>query len=245
MTSRSPDRQLAYEVIVERVKKQLLAGELKPGDRLPTIAEGAKDQGLSPGSVREAYRVLENRGLLEIVQGRGTFVAEDIGSRIDVLQSLHFAGGPTRAHLLEARRLLEPQVAAMAAHRASKAERDAIVQASEEDERRPLEVRQWVQHNMTFHGLIALASHNPVVTQMLTSIYEYFEKSEPHPAENPVVREKGRHFHRLIALAIAEGDGDAAQVLMEQHIASVESILGRAEPAHAHEPSVPAPLQEA
>src|SRR5699024_9777355 len=111
----------------------------------------------------------------------------------------------------------EPQVAALAAARASKAERDEIVKASEEDEADPLGPRQWVRHNMTFHGLVGHAAHNPVVSQMLTSIYEYFEKTEPHPADDPLVREKGRHFHRLIALAIAEGDGDAAHVLMDRH----------------------------
>ena len=181
--------------------------------------------GLSQGSVREAYRALEHRGVLSVVQGRGTFVANDLGSNDDVLKRLQLHGGPSRAQLLEARRLLEPHAAALAAERASKAERDAILDASQAEDGRTLDVAEWTTHNLRFHHLIVLASHNPVIAQMVTAIYELFEKSEPHPAENPTVREKGKHFHRLIALAIAEGDASGAESLMYQHIESVEKIL--------------------
>jgi len=222
---RNPERLLAYEKLVEQVKGQLLSGELRPGDKLPTIAERAAQTGLSQGSVREAYRVLESRGVLTVVQGRGTFVANDLTSTSDVLERLQLHGSPTRVQLLEARRLLEPDAAALAAVRATRAERDAILQSSMVEEGRTLEVAEWTAHNMRFHHLIVLASHNPVIAQMVTAIYELFEKSEPHPAENPLVREKGKHFHRLIALAIAEGDASSAKELMYQHIASVEKIL--------------------
>lgn len=225
MTEPVRERLLAYESIVEHIKAQLLAGELRPGDKLPTIAARAKELKLSQGSVREAYRVLENRGVLDVVQGRGTFVAANLGSANDVLQQLQLYGNPTRAQLLEARRLLEPHAAALAAERASKAERQAILDASQAEDGRTLDVPAWTKHNLRFHNLIVLAAHNPVISQMVAAIYELFEKSEPHPAENPLVREKGKHYHRLIALAIAEGDRDAAEKLMVQHIESVERIL--------------------
>ena len=225
MAQRNPERLLAYERIVEQIKNQLLAGELRPGDRLPTIVERAAELRLSQGSVREAYRALEHMGVLVVAQGRGTFVAEDLGSNDDILKRMQLQGGPTRAQLLEARRLLEPHAAALAAARATKAERQAILESSQAEDGRTLDVTEWTAHIMRFHHLIVLAAHNPVIAQMVTAIYELFEKTEPHPAENPVVREKGKHFHRLIALAIAEGDASAAESLMYQHIESVEKIL--------------------
>jgi len=118
MAQRNTERSLAYEGVVERIKSQLLTGELRPGDKLPTIAERATELSLSQGSVREAYRALEHRGVLTVVQGSGTFVANDLGSNDDVLKRLQFHAGPTRAQLLEARRLLEPHAAALAASRA-------------------------------------------------------------------------------------------------------------------------------
>ena len=225
MAQRNPERLLAYESIVEQVKNQLLSGELRPGDRLPTIAERAAQLNLSQGPVREAYRALEHRGVLTVVQGRGTFVAEDLGTSDDILTRMQLHGAPTRAQLLEARRLLEPHAAALAATRATKAERTAILESSQAEDGRTLSVSEWTSHNMRFHHLIVLAAHNPVIAQMVRAVYDLFEKSEPHPAENPIVREKGKHFHRLIALAIAEGDASAAESLMYQHIESVEKIL--------------------
>lgn len=226
MPERNPARLLAYESIVEEIKSDILIGRLRPGDRLPTIAERAAELNISQGSVREAYRVLESRGVLSVIQGRGTFVATNLGSDSQFL-GLDFGATPTRGHLLEARRLLEPQVAALAAERATKAEREAIVAASEEDAPALRETLAWVRHNMRFHALICHASHNPVVSQMVLTLYEFFEKAQPHPAENPLVREKGKHFHRLIAFAIAEGDAAAADNLMRQHISSVETIVSR------------------
>src|SRR5690606_14111793 len=127
------------------------------------IAERATELSLSQGSVREAYRALEHRGVLTVVQGSGTFVANDLGSNDDVLKRLQFHAGPTRAQLLEARRLLEPHAAALAASRASKAERDAILEASQAEDGRTLDVAEWTDHNLRFHHLIVLASHNPVI----------------------------------------------------------------------------------
>lgn len=225
MAKRKSVRPLAFEGVIEQIKSQLLCGELRPGDKLPTISENASKLGLSQGSVREAYRVLESRGVLKLIQGRGTFVANDLGSNDDVLKRLQVHGSPTRSQLLEARRLLEPHAAALAAVRASQAERDAILEASHAEDDRILTVEEWSAHNLRFHHLIVLAAGNPVITQMVAAIYELFEKSEPHPAENPIVREKGKHFHRLIAIAIAERDPDSAESLMNQHISSVEKIL--------------------
>ncbi|MEX2540604.1 MAG: FCD domain-containing protein [Trueperaceae bacterium] len=229
MTTRNRNRHLTYEPVIELIKAQLLEGKLRPGDQLPTIAERAAHLGVSHGSVREAYRVLESRGILEVVQGRGTFVASTIGSSSEVLDRLRLTGNPTRAHLLEARRLLEPRAAALAAIRATRAERDAILRTVDEEEAKTLSVSEWVELNLKFHSLIVLAAHNPVISQMLTSIYELFKESEPHPAELPIVREKGRLFHRLIAFAIDDQDAESAEGLMYHHIESVERILATEE----------------
>ncbi|HEX7004880.1 MAG TPA: FadR/GntR family transcriptional regulator [Trueperaceae bacterium] len=227
MPTRVSDRALTYEAIVEEIKGQILEGELKPGDRLPTIAERARELNVGQGSVREAYRVLESRGVLEVVQGSGTFVSTNLGPDNEMLLSLSFTPAPTRAHLLEARRLLEPQVAALAAQRATNAERQAIVRASKEEDAALRDPGEWARHNIAFHSLICNASHNPVVSEMVLTLYEFFGKTEPHPAEDPIVREKGKHFHRLIAFSIYEGDAEAARDLMRQHIGSVETIVRR------------------
>ena len=71
-------RSLIYETVLEYIKGQLLTENIKPGERLPTVAALADKLGVGQASVREAYRVLETMGILEVRQGRGTTVARTI-----------------------------------------------------------------------------------------------------------------------------------------------------------------------
>lgn len=227
MLSKQRERSLIFESVVETIKGDLLRGELKAGDRLPTIAEYSEQFKVGQASVREAYRILENMGILEITQGRGTYVSSTIISIRDVLRRFQFAEKPSRVHLLEARKLLEPGVAALAALRATAVEADAILEAVEKEEQLRPKAAEWVELNIGFHGLIVSGAHNPVLAQMLTAIHSLIRDSEPQAAQLPIVREKGKHFHKLIALAIKEGNPEAARALMYQHIESVEHELGR------------------
>ena len=70
-----------YRQIVEQVKAALAAGALRPGDRLPSHRDLAKDLVVAPLTVSRAYEVLEGEGLLATERGRGTFVADSAGSQ--------------------------------------------------------------------------------------------------------------------------------------------------------------------
>src|SRR4029079_14493158 len=109
-------RSLIYESVLEALKRDLLGGALRPGDRLPTVTAMADRMGVARASVREAYRVLKNRGLLEVTQGGGTFVAALPMDGGGVLRQFRLADRETLAHLFEARLVLEPPITAFAAH---------------------------------------------------------------------------------------------------------------------------------
>jgi GntR family transcriptional regulator len=64
----------AYVQIVQQVRQALLAGVLRPGDRLPTVKEVVGELAINPNTVLKAYRELEHQGLVEGRQGVGTFV---------------------------------------------------------------------------------------------------------------------------------------------------------------------------
>src|SRR3989475_3438037 len=112
-----------YEEIVRQVKQLIAEGRLKSGDRLPPERELAEKFVVSRTSVREALRALESLGLIEIRAGEGTFVREMsvdelVGPLALVLTSQREAIG----ELFEARRGLEPAIAALAAGRRAAAE---------------------------------------------------------------------------------------------------------------------------
>ena len=94
-----------YTQIVEQVKQQVLSGELKPGDQLPTVRALALELRVNFNTVARAYRLLDEAGIISTQQGRGTYILEvPPPERTDKLrqQALHAL---TRDYLHEALRL--------------------------------------------------------------------------------------------------------------------------------------------
>lgn len=219
-------RKLIYETVLEHIKSEILQDRLKPGTRLPTVAVLAEQLEVNPASVREAYRVLESMGILEVTQGRGTFVASAaVGDDGNLLRHFQLAGRESLTHLLEARKLLEPGVAALAAQRATESEANAILHATLEAEALNPNPYEWIELNIRFHDLIVSAAHNPVAAQMLAALYDTMRDVQPLAAQIPDTVAKALYFHKLIAQAIKAENPDAARAFMCQHIESFEEEL--------------------
>ena len=67
----------AYEQVRDQIQCQVAAGELQPGDKLPTVRQLATDLGLAVNTVAKAYRELEHRGVITTRGRAGTFVSDD------------------------------------------------------------------------------------------------------------------------------------------------------------------------
>jgi GntR family transcriptional regulator, transcriptional repressor for pyruvate dehydrogenase complex len=225
-TKKIKNSRLIYESVLEYLKSELLRGNLRPGSQLPTVAALAEQLNVGQASVREAYRILQSKGVLEVTQGRGTFVSTDVINIDDTLTDFHLSDQPSRVHLLEARRLLEPGIAALAAQRATSAEIQLIQELAQRPDQQLPSHDEWVELNIEFHDAVAIAAHNPVITQMVRAIYDVIRDSQPVvDYVLPDAMKKGISYHKLIALAIQDGNPEAAQTLMHQHIAGVEEKL--------------------
>src|SRR5438105_13933720 len=109
-----------YEEIVRQVKQMITEGRLKSGDQLPPERDLAEKFVVSRTSVREALRALESLGLIAIRPGEGTFVREvSIDALVGPLALMMTSQREAIAELFEARRVLEPAIAALAASRAT------------------------------------------------------------------------------------------------------------------------------
>src|SRR5436309_10784442 len=115
-----------YEEIVRQVKQLIAEGRLKSGDRLPPERELAEKFVVSRTSVREALRALESLGLIEIRPGEGTFVRQvPLDALVGPLALVMTSQREAIGELFEARRVLEPAIAALAAGRATPEETPA------------------------------------------------------------------------------------------------------------------------
>lgn len=206
------------------IKGDLLAGRLQPGDRLPSVAELSDQLGLGQASVREAYRVLESLGIVEVVQGRGTTVAASFRKDSDSGPINYFSMAEQQSinYLFEARKLIEPELSALAAKRARSAEVDAIFEAAAEMENLYSQGDDFIEPDIRFHELVAVAAHNPVMLKMLSALNNLLLDSRRLTSRIPGASEKAIHFHKLIAAAIRDQNGDGARALMYQHLDDVE-----------------------
>ena len=222
MPSTRRRRSLIYESVIEHIKNDLLEGKLQPSMRLPTVAELSRRLGVGQAAVREAYRILESIGILEVTQGRGTYVSASVIDDSDVLYHVQLAERLSLSHLLEARKLIEPGLAALAAQRASAIEVNAIFNTAAEMEELYQQGADFIEPDIRFHELIVVAAHNPVMARMMSALNELLLDSRRRTSRIPGASEKAIHFHKLIAMAIRDSAPDTARELMHQHLKDIE-----------------------
>jgi GntR family transcriptional repressor for pyruvate dehydrogenase complex len=212
---------------IEKIKGMIVSGELGPGDRLPREADLAQRLGLSRSSLREAVRALSLVRILDVRQGDGTYVTSlDASLLLDALSfvvELHH--DRSVLDLLEARRVLEAEAAALAAQRIQPAQRAEL--------RDWLEampgcdgVEEFVENDLGFHRTIAIASGNHVIGKLLDSLSgrtiraRIWRGITEGGAIDRTIAE-----HRAICDAIQAGRPEQARAWMTVHLGSVEAWL--------------------
>ncbi|WP_292376392.1 GntR family transcriptional regulator, partial [Mesorhizobium sp.] len=123
------------ETVVAAIRKQLLAGEIPPGHKLPTEGQLTETFGVSRTVIREALAKLAADGLVEARQGAGVFVTEHISTTLGVLAADMGAKDSIALNVLEVRLAIEIESAGLAAIRRNAAQEAAIQEAFFEFER--------------------------------------------------------------------------------------------------------------
>ena len=117
-----------YEEVANLIQEKIRTEQWRAGDRLPAELELAKEFDVSRSTIREAVRSLQIAGLLRSRTGSGTYVAESAPMILLTQELAAIMGSPEHLHdLVQARYLLEPQMAALAAQRASRGEKEKLL----------------------------------------------------------------------------------------------------------------------
>ncbi|HIG74603.1 MAG TPA: FadR family transcriptional regulator, partial [Bacteroidetes bacterium] len=214
--------ELLSQTVETTIEGAIRSGDFAQGDKLPSEMQLCEQFGVSRTVMREALRMLSARGLLRIEKGKGIFVqrlsADSVATPMELY--LHMHSGPDHPlHVVGARQLIEPPIAAAAAvHHtegdAAKLRANVAELSTAVDDQERLS-----QLDMTFHLLIAEASHNPMLPlfvrpiQMLmpaikASVYEVV--GDAHAA--------AVHWHTRILDAILDRDAERAEAEMRGHL---------------------------
>jgi GntR family transcriptional regulator, transcriptional repressor for pyruvate dehydrogenase complex len=215
-----------YEEIVRQVKQLISEGRFKSGDRLPPERELAEKFVVSRTSVREALRALESLGLIDIRPGEGTFVREvSIDALIGPLALLMTSQREAIGELFEARRVLEPAIAALAASRATPDEVQEMERILEDQAREIAEGRTGLAQDAAFHAAIGTAAHNRAITRLVHAIMDLLTQSREESINTPGRPTRSHQDHWRIVQAIARRNSAAARQAMLDHLVAVEALV--------------------
>jgi DNA-binding FadR family transcriptional regulator len=222
-----------YEHIASQIERAIYDGRLQEGDKLPPERQLVREFGTSRVAVREALRTLEHGGLLEVRQGAtgGYFVrAADTGLLLRDFRTLLRLGRISMSHLFEARMLIEPGVARLAALRATDTDLKALRQALDDRSEAPPTGNAPRRMDIAFHRHIAEAAGNPVYALFAHALMDL--ESELVLPRVTLTTEDSHEIdraHRAIFEAVASRDPARAQACMETHIVDVQRRLRRGE----------------
>ncbi len=225
-----------YQQVAEQIAGLIEGGLYRPGDRLPAERELAQQLGVSRPTVREAMIALELMNLIEVRTGAGIFVL-DSRSPAPVTLIETNDPGPSAFELIEARRVIEGETAAIAAEVHNGNDLAGLWAAIEKMEADIESGNQSVSNredgDFLFHSRIAAISRN----SFLISIVDQLWAGKRHPLFEGVaalahLRQNARRAlgdHKMIYDNIKSRDAEKARAAMQNHLDQVRDVLLKAE----------------
>jgi GntR family transcriptional repressor for pyruvate dehydrogenase complex len=235
-----PRKVTVVESIVEQIVRQIQAGRLKPGDKLPSERQLIEMLGVGRSSIREALQGLAAIGVVESRAGQGTFVSQSVQMLMPDVDNPALPASlqrEMRLKLIEARRMVEIDIAGAAAQRATD---DAVAQLRTifESYKAAIESRAFAQAgraNYQFHMMLAKMTQNPFVAplidHLLRTVPASLRESEFLRLTDASIGEivaTEVDLHRRLVAAIAGHDAAAAREIMEAHMRFEEDSVRRA-----------------
>jgi GntR family transcriptional repressor for pyruvate dehydrogenase complex len=215
---RPVERYTLAQQVMQRLVEYVSDGGLAPGAVLPSQHELARQLGVSRPVLREAMQGLASVGFLEIRPGSGCYVG-DASSRNDRDALFEIMSHEAALEALEARMVVEVELAALAADRATAADYGAVEAALEQLRTAICDGEETSAITLRIHQLIAAAGHNTFLQQMSRLLDQarvaQFTRVE---AALPDIRAGEFESHRALLEAIRSGDRDRARAAMREHL---------------------------
>ncbi|MCP4022260.1 MAG: FadR family transcriptional regulator [Desulfobacteraceae bacterium] len=211
--------------IVEQIRSAILQGELKIGDQLPSEKEFAKHFGVSKSSLREAYRVLEAYGLLEIRQGMsgGAFIKEvDVKTVKDSLVNYFFFQNPGIREYTQIRTFIEPQVVQICAKNITPEDIEYLENNILAMEQEPDGETFVSDLDSAFHKKLVEITGNKIISLIVESVQTALINIKQIVHTDEQFLKMVCNGHRKIVNALKENDPENASKAMIEHINDVE-----------------------
>jgi GntR family transcriptional repressor for pyruvate dehydrogenase complex len=208
--------------VAEQLSAQIQQGHLLPGEKLPTEARLVTQFEVSRTVVREAVSRLKSLGLVDSRQGSGVFVSQKLPFAPLNFEARHAASQEAVIQMVEVRRALEAEVAALAAQRRSSDDIRAIHQAVQALNEAVQAGGNGVAEDVRFHRAIANATRNPFLIQTLEYLGQFLHGATQVTRANEARRvdfaAEVQTEHQAIVKAVEAGNVHAAREAAATHM---------------------------
>ncbi len=213
-----------FEEAVVQIAQAVLIGDLDVGGRLPSERELSLQMGISRPTVREALRLLAERGIVEVRTGArgGTYVVDDLVPG-DLVPRPTLTTAEV-ASLLEARRLVEPRVAQLASLRGSERDFEAMRDTLERQRRAGRNRERSRQLDFRFHMQLARATRNPTVVELMRGLLWQLEAARGQVLRGKNEPARAVELHEQTLEAILGGDPEIVDRKMDEHLGFLEEV---------------------
>lgn len=208
------------------LEQMILEGSIQHEERLPPERELAQRLGVSRTSLREALHELELKGFVDRRPGRGTVVVDPNRELAESLLGRMDSPERSLREVMDLRAVIEPQIAARAAQRATPRDVETM-RGLLEQLRSETAVGRAAELDLDFHDAIARATHNPLLIKLMSFASELIDESRRRGVLSRRRRERSITAHGEIVACIEARDADGAAEAMSAHIGDVGKLLLR------------------
>ncbi|MCR4443383.1 MAG: FadR/GntR family transcriptional regulator [Peptococcaceae bacterium] len=212
-------RENFSDQIISQIKGMIEAGELNPGDKLPSERELSLHLGVSRLPIREALKTLQFINVIETRQGEGYIVKGlDRAKLLDLIDEISELEGIMDDYK-EVRLILEVKAAELASLRRTEKDLQRMAEALEEMEREIKEKQaEAIKGSIDFHNAVIRGSHNRLILSIYYFYNEIVQEGRLRTKTVPGKYEKSLEVHRIIYQAIKDRDAVKAAGVMRKHI---------------------------
>jgi DNA-binding FadR family transcriptional regulator len=209
--------------VVDNIVGRIVSGDLAPGALLPSEPEMSVQFGVSRTVVREALRVLGAKGLIDVRHGSGTRVTapnewDPLDAAILAVRRERGQLGAVLNDLIEARGIIECEVAALAATRHAANDRSRIEKLLAAMRASLDRSAEFVEADAAFHEALVAASGNRVLMRMMEPVHELVHFGQSMTNAIPGILARALADHEGIATAVFARDANAAREAMRLHL---------------------------
>lgn len=220
------------QVIVDQIKLLIREGRLSTGDRLPSERDLCQRFGVSRVTVREALRVLEASGLVEIRVGArgGAFVTSPTAERLGAgLADLMTLSPLTGANVTEARQIVELGILPLVVERATEQDVKELTEIVDQGQAAVDRNEYTIALSAEFHIRVSMCAHNPAIEMLVQSFHGPLLMSlRQAQIAAPLMGHRGTDEHRSLVEAIARHDVQGAIEVMRTHLGRTASRVAEA-----------------